>query len=593
MFRTNIKSQFRRRFRIPTTTHRNYSILSSDDQHETLIYLLQSCEQISQTIQIHGLMVKTGLDHIPFPLSKLLAHLCTQDIHYAASVFKQIKTPNLFMFNTMLRGYSGADDPQKGLVLLNRMRAQNNVEDFSLDQFTFISVLKSCSRLLDVWTGLGVHTIVLKSGFDLFLNVKNALLHLYCICGRIRDAHHLFDELGERTDLVSWNTLMGGYLFVSRYDFVVELFKKLHREGFVISLTTVLNVLSALGETRNTSLGECLHVFSFKIGFFSNLNVVTALVSMYGKQDHIHSARKIFDEITVKKDIILWNCLIDGYAKTGLLEEAMELLASMKHHSMKPNSSTLAGLLSACSATGALSIGQYVHDYINEHRLPLDVVLGTALVDMYAKNGFLDKAIEVFNAMKCKDVTTWTTMISGYGLNGQANRAISIFGKMEDDGFVPNEVTFLAVLNSCSHGGLVDEGIGSFKRMVGVYKLKPEIEHYGCLIDLLGRAGLLEEAHAVIEGLPIERDATAWRALLGACRVYGNVDLAERVKRELEEIDDEHPADLLALTSTYAVAGTLPRGGCSPERGNHSVKEMDFEKSASKKEAGSSRIELG
>ncbi|KAK4429459.1 Pentatricopeptide repeat-containing protein, mitochondrial [Sesamum alatum] len=322
------------------------------------------------------MMLKTGLDNIPFPLSKLLAQVCMQDIRYAADVFEQIKSPNLYMFNTMLRGYSVSNDPQKGPALFNCMRAQNHRQEFLLDQFTFVSVLKSCSRSLEVWTGLGVHTVVLKSGFDLFLNVKNALLHFYCVCGRIPEAHQLFDELGAMRDLVSWNTLMGGYLCASQYDLVVNLFKKLHRDGSAISLTTALGVLSAVGELRDVSLGECLHMFCLKVGLLSNLNIVTALISMYGKHCCIYSARRIFDEIDVKKDVVLWNCLIDVYAKTGFLEEALELLILMKHDGLHPNSSTLAGLLSACSASGALAIGRYVHDYVEEQQLVTYAVAG-------------------------------------------------------------------------------------------------------------------------------------------------------------------------------------------------------------------------
>ncbi|KAL0325953.1 UNVERIFIED_CONTAM: Pentatricopeptide repeat-containing protein, mitochondrial [Sesamum radiatum] len=188
MIKTNIKWHFWQEFRIGSTNRRSYCRFSSDHQLENLISLLLSCKQTYQTAQIHGMMLKTGLDNNPFPLSKLLAQVCMQDIRYAAAVFEQIKSPNLYMFNTILRGYSISNDPQKGLALFNCMRGQNHRQDFLLDQFTFVSVLKSCSRLLEVWTGLGVHTVVLKSGFDLFLNVKNALLHFYCVCGRLPQA---------------------------------------------------------------------------------------------------------------------------------------------------------------------------------------------------------------------------------------------------------------------------------------------------------------------------------------------------------------------------------------------------------------------
>ncbi|XP_051148777.1 pentatricopeptide repeat-containing protein At1g26900, mitochondrial [Andrographis paniculata] len=550
---------------------RSYSLFSSDHQYENLISLLQSCKHTIQIAQIHCLMVKSGLDTIPFPLSKLLARICLQDICYASSIFREIKSPNLYMFNTMLRGYSLSDDPQKGLVFFSEMiRSQNYTGSALLDQFTFVSVLKSCSHLLDVWSGIQVHKFALALGFDSFLNVKNALLHFYSVCGSIGDAHRLFGELAERKDLVSWNTLMGGYLHAAQHEFVLLLFKGLCRDNVGYSVTTMVNVLSALGETRNFSLGDSLHTLCIKVGFLSNLNVATALISMYGKHGCIRSGRRIFDAIVVEKDVVLWNCMIDAYVKNGLLKEALELLRLMKESNVQPNSSTLAGLLSSCSASVALSTAEwYVHEYMKQQhqQLEFDVILGTALVDTYVKSGLLRKAIDVFDKMESKDVRCWTAMISGLGLHGQTDRAVGLFRRMEEEGFTPNEVTFLAVLNSCSHGGLVTEGVMCLKRMVEVYRLVPKIEHYGCLVDLLGRAGLLEEAYEVIKGLPVEKDTTAWRALLGACRTYGCIELAECVKLELEEILGEHPADSLVLSGTYAALGMPP--GQKLDKKNH------------------------
>ncbi|KAL1533142.1 pentatricopeptide repeat-containing protein, mitochondrial [Salvia divinorum] len=575
MIRRHITSQCWRRLK-NCSIHHYYSTLSSDFQHQNLISLLQSCDQICQTARIHCLMVKTGLDRIPFPLSKLLAQVSMQDIDYANSIFKQIKSPNLYMFNTMLRGHSISTDPGNTLLLFNRMRAENHSLDF--DQFTFISVLKSSSSLLEIRAGLGVHADILKSGFGSVLNVMNALLHFYCVCGMIKDARQLFDELGLRKDLVSWNTLMGGYLCVKEYAFVLDLFKLLCLDSFGVGVTTILSVVSAVGQLLNVSMGEAIHVFCFKVGFLSNVNVVAALISMYGKHGRMQSARRIFDEIDVKSDVVLWNCLIDGYARTDLLEEAMKLLRLMKDNGIRPNSSTVAGLLSACSASGALGIGEYVHGYAKEEQLPLDAVLGTAIVNMYAKSGLLDKAVDVFNRLEFKDVKSWTAMISGCGMHGQAGHAVTLFRRMEEEGVVPNEVTFLTVMNACSHGGLMREGLSCFRKMVKAYQLMPKIEHYGCMIDLLGRAGLLEEAYELIKGLPVERDATAWRALLRACRVYGNVKLAERVKEELRGISENHAADSLSLAGAYVAAGM--------------VADQRYEMETAWKGAGYSKIDL-
>ncbi|PSS26832.1 Pentatricopeptide repeat-containing protein [Actinidia chinensis var. chinensis] len=457
------------------------------------------------------------------------------------------------MFNSMLRGYSISDDPKQAFVLFNHMRAQSVL----LDQFSFITTLKSCSRLCAVWFGWGIYSVVIRSGHCLFVNVMNSLLQFYCVSGEILDAHQLFEEFAQRRDLVSWNTLMGGYLQACQPDVVLDLFRQLCRTSMRIGVSTVLSALSAFGHLGIILGGEFLHGYCIKIGFVLDLNVVTALIDMYGKIGHIDSGRRVFDEVLVK-DIVLWNCLIDGYAKSGLLEESLALLRLMKCERLKPNSSTLAGVLSACAASEALGVGRCIHDYVSEEQLVLDAVLGTALLDMYSKCGLLDNALEVFERMENKDVKSWTAMISGLGVNGKAKNAVEFFSRMEEEGFRPNEVTFLAVLSACSHGGLVGEGMRYFKKMFQEYGLTPRDEHYGCVIDLLGRVGLLDEAHELIKSLPNEGDAITWRALLAACRVHGNVRLGEHVKRVLEENYDEHPADSIVLSSTYAIAGRLP-----------------------------------
>ncbi|CAL5338453.1 unnamed protein product [Camellia sinensis] len=563
--------------------HYHNSVLSEDQK---LIALLKSCKKTSQLSQIHGSLIKSGLDVIPFTLSKFLASSIMVNIDYSASIFKHIQNPNLFMFNTMLRGYSISDDSKQALFLFNYMRSQNVL----LDQFSFISTLKSCARLCAIWIGLGIHAVVFQSGFC-FVNLNNALLQFYCVCGEIGDAHQLFDEFSQESDLVSWNTLMGGYLHANQTIVVVDLFRQLRRAGLRTGVSTVLSALTAFGNLGFVLGGESLHGYSIKTGFLLDVNVVTALISMYGKIGLIDSGRRLFNEVSVH-DIVLWNCLIDGYAKNGLLEESLALLQLMKCEQLKPNSSTLAGLFSACAASGALALGQCVHDYVEEDRLVLDEILGTALVDMYSKCGLLNKGIDVFNRMESKDIKSWTAMISGFGIHGQAKNAVAFFHRMEDEGFIPNEVTFLAVLSACSHGGLVTEGTSIFESMVRDYGLTPKAEHYGCVIDLLGRAGLLEEAYKLIKGLPSEGDAIAWRALLAACRVHGNVCLGKSVKRVLEEIYDEHPADSIILSSTYAIAGWLPNNMSVWEtKGGERMREDEC-RVIGIKEAGCSTIEV-
>ncbi|XP_042475542.1 pentatricopeptide repeat-containing protein At1g26900, mitochondrial [Macadamia integrifolia] len=536
------------RFRSFIHCQKNFSTASLD--HENLISSLKSCNQTSEASQIHAHMIKTGLDVVPFTVSKLLASAALLDIGYAASIFKQIQNPNLFMFNTMLRGYSICEHAQQALLLFNSIRALG----IPLDQFSFISILKSCARELALQMGLGIHAVVVRCGYEFLINVRNTLLHFYCECGRARDANQLFDELPQVRDWVSWNVLMDGYLHMSQPTVVMDLVAQMHIAGFQVSTTTVLSGLSACGEARDLGGGESLHGVCIKCGFCADKKVVAATITMYSKSGSMDSAWQTFQGLR-EKDIVLWNCIIDGYAKNGFQEESFALLRLMKLDRVKPNSATLAGLLGACASKGAFTMGQSIYEYIQEERLELDAVLGTALIDMFSKCGLLERSVDIFRRMKSKDVKTWTAMIAGYGFHGQGENAIRLFIEMEQEEVRPTDVTFLTLLCSCSHGGLVAEGKDLFERMVQTYGLSPKIEHYGCMIDLLGRAGLLGEAFKLIKCLPVERDATAWRALLAACRIHGNVELGETVKRELIKLNDEHPTDSILLLSTYAMAG--------------------------------------
>lgn len=572
------------------TWSKNLSSVAPSDDHK-LLFLLKSCNGTSEISQVHCYMVKTALDLVPFTLSKLLASAIL-DIKYAASIFRDIRNPNLFMFNTMLRGYSNSDDSKQAFVIFNDMRHH----DCLPDEFSFIAILKACARELETYAGQGIHGFVHRSGHGLFNHVNNILLHFYSVCGQTGDACKLFDEVPHRNDSVSWNTLMGGYLHASQPIVVLDFFRQMCRRGLVNSANTILIVSSAVGDAGNSLDGRSLHGQCIKLGLYSNLNVVTCLLDMYAKFGDLESGRAIFDEFA-EKDVILWNCLIDNYARNGMIEKAIASLHLMKLEGQKPNSSTLAGLLSACASFGAVSTCKYLGNYVEEEGLVLDTVLATALIDMYSKCGFLDKAIDIFDKIKDKDVKTWTTMISCYGAHGQTRKAIETLYRMEKEGFQPNEITFLAVLNACSHGGVVVEGMRCFKRMVYEYGMTPKIEHYGCIIDLLGRAGLLEEAHNLIKSLPFDGDVTGWRALLSACRVYGDVELGESVKTMLVDLNDDHPTDSMLLSSTYAIAGRLSDYTQYQQiEEENTMKEvsrsshMQIEKA--KKEAGLSIIEM-
>ncbi|KAG9451264.1 hypothetical protein H6P81_011229 [Aristolochia fimbriata] len=552
--------------------HCGVRLIHSLDQG-MILSLLNSCKRTSEIAQCHGYIVKTSLDLLTFPLSKLLAASIV-DMNYARAIFDRIENPTLFNFNTMLRGYSVSENPKESFYLFNNMRALG----ISLDQFSFVGTLKSCAREFAVQTGECLHGVVLTSGFVVFINLMNTLLHFYCACGKIRDAHQLFDEFHHFKDAVSWSVLMAGYLQCARPRDVLELCKQLHMAGLGISTAATLTALSACGDLKDIASGKSLHSFCLKKSYCLHMNVVTAIISMYGKSKFLQSARILFDEFD-GKDVVLWNSIIDAYCREGLLEEAMTLLKLMSLGSVKPNSATFAALLSASASSGDITIGRCVHNYIQEQLIELDPTLGTALIDMYSKCGSIKEATAVFELTPNKDVMCWTAMINGYGLHGQGEKALQMLQKMEQVGAKPNEVTFLAALSACNHGGLVIEGKKCFQRMIMDYGFSPRIEHFGCMIDLLGRAGLLSEASELIKNLPVEKDATAWRSFLAACRIHGDVELGELAKSALMDMGDKHPANLALLQSIY----TLDR---------RKVKIELLEKSLIKKEAGWSSVEI-
>ncbi|OAY84840.1 Pentatricopeptide repeat-containing protein, mitochondrial [Ananas comosus] len=546
-------------------------------------------------LQIHALMVKSALDLLPFPTSLLLsaaaaaaaggaaADSASAAFIYARAIFRFIPAPNLFQYNTILRSYAALAHRHHPLLLSEALALFKTLmtEPLPLDQFPFVSVLKLSAQCRALPFGKQVHGLVAKSGFDVYPNVWNTLIHFYCCCGEMCDAHTTFDEMPQRRDVVSWAALINGYVQVSETKKAMSLFRDVVSSCLEVNAASIVSALSASVEFGSLC-GECLHGYCIKIGFCSELNVATAIMSVYVKFGCMDYARKVFDSVQ-RRDLVLYNCMVCGYAKEGLVEESLGLIEKMRRERVKPNSSTFVGLLSACASSGALVIGRRIHEFVKEEDIELDSALGTALVDMYSKTGCIIDANKVFDEMPERDVKAWTAMIMGFGFHGRAEAALSLFYRMESEKALPNEVTFLAVLSACSHGGLAAEAKKCFEKMVRDYKLSPKPEHYGCVIDLLGRAGRLEEAHELIKGLPSEADAMAWRALLAACRVHGNVELGETVRRYLVGLGDEHPADSVVLSSTYAGAGMWDAIAKAREFEGHKMV---------KKEAGCSSIEM-
>lgn len=423
---------------------------------------------------------------------------------------------------------------------------------FLPDNFTLPFLLKACAQLQALGEGKAIHVHAIKTGLESNVYVKNTLMRLYAVCGEIDASRKLFDKIPQR-DLVSWTTLISGYAKMGFLREAIRVFLKMGEANLIADEVTIVVVLSACSKLGDLDLGRRIHRYIDDNKVLLDVFVGNALVDMYLKCGDVEFAYKLFEEMP-ERNVVSWNSIISGLVQQGEFKEALVMFRRMQAKGFEPDDVTLVGVLNSCANLGALELGKWVHLYVDRNRIKADGFIGNALVDMYAKCGSIDQALEVFSGMRCRDVYSYTAMIVGFAMHGQGERALSLFSEMSRVGIKPDEVTFVGVLSACSHVGLVDEGQRHFEDMSRLYDLCPQIEHYGCMVDLLGRAGLLEEAEEFIRTMRVQPDAFIWGALLGACRIHGKVKLGESIAKRLLELEPERDGAYVLMSNIYASA---------------------------------------
>ncbi|XP_059624809.1 pentatricopeptide repeat-containing protein At5g66520-like [Cornus florida] len=483
---------------------------------QKVMSVIQDSTKLVHLLQIHSFIIKTSLDRNNFIVAKLLRRIFSSssssstELPYARSLFDAISLPDTFIWNTMIRAYLNSQNPNESLSLFVQMRLQQGI---FVDSFSLSLVLQACGRSTDCSNGRTIHTQVLKLGFGCDLFIQTALIEMYAKFGHIDVAHNVFDEMTD-PDLVSYNVLLAEYVRVGEISSAQELFDKMPDKDLV-SWNTMIHGYASRGE-----LGV---------------------------------AKKLFDR-TCEKDVVSWSSIIAAYAKSRQSNEALRLFHEMQVANIVPDKITMVSVLCACGDVGALGMGKMVHECIERNRIEIDLKLGTALVDMYGKCGDIDSSMRVFNQMNKRDVFAWSAMIMGLANHGLGELALDHFSRMISEEIKPNDVTFIGVLSACSHIGLVDKGWIYFKSMNDGYGVTPKLEHYGCMVDILGRAGRLQEARELIRSMPIAPDAIAWRAFLGACRIYKNVELAEEATVNLLELEPHVDGNYVLLSNIYSQA---------------------------------------
>lgn len=510
---------------------------------EKFITLLRSCKTHERLHQIQAQIVTHGLEHNDFVAPNFITTCARfKRMHHARKLFDKIPQPNTATWNAIFRGYLQNGHHRDAVVLfreLNRVAGMPNC-------FTFPMIIKSCGKLEGVREGEEVHCCTMKRGFKSNSFVATSLIDMYSRKGRVGDAYKVFGEMRER-NVVVWTAIINGYILCGDVGSGRRLFD-LAPERDVVMWSVLI---SGYIESKNMVVAREL------FDKMPNRDTMSwnAMLNGYAVNGDVEMFEKVFDEMP-EKNVFSWNGLIGGYVKNGLFSKALELFKRMLVEGyVVPNDFTLVAVVSACSRLGALDMGKWVHVYAESIGYKGNLFVGNALIDMYAKCGVIESAVEVFNCLYRKDIISWNTIINGLAIHGHVPDALSMFDRMMSEGEEPDGVTFVGILSACTHMGLVKDGFLYFKSMVDHYSIVPQIEHYGCMVDLLGRAGLLDQALNFIRKMPIEPDAVIWAALLGACRIYKNVEIAELALQRLIELEPKNPANFVMLSNIYKDLG--------------------------------------
>ncbi|XP_062087692.1 putative pentatricopeptide repeat-containing protein At1g17630 [Humulus lupulus] len=399
---------------------------------------------------------------------------------------------------------------------------------------------------------------------------------------------------GFEPNSITWTSLLSSHARCGKHEETIELFGLMRSKGLGATAETLAVVLSVCADLAAVNTGKMIHGYVIKGGFEDYLFAKNALICLYGKCGDVEHAQKSFLEMKTKNivsrnalissyaesglcdeafeifiqleksngyplvrpNIISWSAVIGGFAAKGRGEESLELFRRMQLTTVRANSVTVCSILSVCAELAALNLGREIHGNVIRAMMDDNILVGNGLINMYTKCGNFKEGQLIFENLDTKDLISWNSMITGYGIQGIGQKALSIFDQMIKSGFKPDNVTFVSILSACSHAGLINEGRSLFNQMSGVYGIEPQMEHYSCMVDLLGRAGLLQEASNIIKNMPMKPNACVWSALLNSCRMYKNISITEETADHIfHQINLESTGSYMLLSNIYAASG--------------------------------------
>ncbi|CAL8177762.1 unnamed protein product [Prunus armeniaca] len=460
-------------------------------------------------------------------------------------------------------------------------RNSNSRPKNSQNRKEVISLLQKCKHVYQIQP---IHAKIIRNaqGQDPFVIFE--LLRLCSNLNSIDYANKIFQQT-KTPNVYLYTALIDGFVSSGCYLDAIRLYCQMVNEFILPDNYAITSVLKACGFGLALEEGREVHTQVLKLGLSTNRSVRMKLMGLYGKCGEFERARQVFDEMPEgdvvassimitsyvdyglveeangvfnrvrTKDTVCWTAMIDGLVRNGEMNRALEVFREMQRNNVRPNEVTVVCVLSACSQLGALELGRWVHSYMDKYGIEFNYIVGGALINMHSRCGDIDEAVEVFGKMQERDVSSYNSMIEGLAMHGKSNEAVEMFWTMIKQGLRPNSITFVKVLNACSHGGLLELGFEIFHSMTTRHGIQPQIEHYGCMVDLLGRSGQLEEAYSFITKMKMAPDHIMLGALLSACKIHGNLELGERVAKILVNCGDADSGTYVLLSNVYSSSG--------------------------------------
>jgi len=512
----------------------------------TMLSLLLGVSELATVQCLHGCAILYGfMSDINLSNSMLNVYGKCGSIDDSRRLFDCMDERDLVSWNSLISGYAQIGNLCEVLLLLKTMRIQG----FELDPQTFGSVLSVAASRGELKLGRCLHGQILRVGFELDAHVETSLIVTYLKGGNIDVAFRMFERSSDR-DVVLWTAMISGLAQSGSADKALAVFRRMLKR-VKPSTATMASVITACAQLGSFNLGTSIHGYILRQELHMDIASQNALVTMYAKCGHLDQSSIVFNMME-KRDLVSWNAMVTGYAQNGYVCKAMFLFNEMRSDHQTPDSITIISLLQGCASTGQLHLGKWIHGFEIKSGLRQCILVDTALVDMYCKCGDLDTAQRCFNQMPSHDLVSWSAIIAGYGYHGQGEIALRSYSKFLQSGMKPNHVIFLAVLSSCSHNGLVEQGLNIYESMTKDFGIAPNLEHHACVVDLLSRAGRVEEAFNIYKKKFSEPVLDVLGIILDACRANGNNELGDTIANDILLLRPTHAGNFVQLAHCYA-----------------------------------------